>query len=81
MDVPDVTARRIDEQTLELEGITTDAVGLAAAQEGITLLELTQLEASLEEAYMAITEDALEFSGSRRQSGTPDLIDGEDSHR
>jgi ABC-2 type transport system ATP-binding protein len=67
MSGPDVTTRRSDDQTLEFEGVTTDAVGLAAAQAGITLLELTQIEASLEEAYMSITEDALEFSGSRQQ--------------
>jgi ABC-2 type transport system ATP-binding protein len=68
MSGPDVTTRRSDDQTLEFEGVTTDAVGLAAAQAGITLLELTQIEASLEEAYMSITEDALEFSGSRQPS-------------
>ena len=80
MSGPDVAIRRSDDQTLELEGVTTDAVGLAAAQAGITLLELTQIEASLEEAYMSITEDALEFSGSRQQpSHTRD--EAKDSNR
>jgi ABC-2 type transport system ATP-binding protein len=80
MDGPDVAARRIDDQTLALEGVTTDAVGLAAARAGITLLELTQIEASLEEAYMSITEDALEFGGSR-ELASRERNAAKDSHR
>jgi ABC-2 type transport system ATP-binding protein len=67
MSGPDVTARRIDDQTVEFDGVTTDTVGLAAADARITVLELTQIEASLEDAYMALTEDALEFSGRKDQ--------------
>jgi hypothetical protein len=44
------------------------------------LLELTQIEASLEEAYMSITEDALEFSGSRPQPSRESNA-AKDTHR
>jgi ABC-2 type transport system ATP-binding protein len=61
----DVALDRIDEQTVELRGVTTDTVGLAAADAGVPLLELTQLEASLEEAYMTLTEDSVQFGSGR----------------
>jgi ABC-2 type transport system ATP-binding protein len=58
---PDVVVVRLDDYTLEIDGLTTDAVGLAAAGAGVPVLELTQLEASLEEAYLALTEDSVEY--------------------
>jgi ABC-2 type transport system ATP-binding protein len=54
--------------TLYVDGVTTDAVGRAAADAAVVLLELTQLEASLEEAYMALTEGELEFGTHREES-------------
>jgi ABC-2 type transport system ATP-binding protein len=59
---PDVTVRRRAGQTLEIEGRTTDDVGRLAAEAGITLLELTELTASLEDAYLALTGEELEFT-------------------
>jgi ABC-2 type transport system ATP-binding protein len=49
------------EGALEVEGQTSEQIGAAAAGAGLTLYELSPKEASLEEAYMALTEDALEF--------------------
>jgi len=46
---------------LEIEGLSSDEVGIAAAGAGITLLELSTQGASLEEAYMALTEDAVTY--------------------
>ncbi len=46
---------------LEIEGLSSDKVGIAAAGAGITLLELSTQGASLEEAYMALTEDAVTY--------------------
>jgi ABC-2 type transport system ATP-binding protein len=43
-------------------GIDSTEVGLAAAGAGIALVELTPQHASLEEAFMEITRDSLEFS-------------------
>ncbi|MGH3000285.1 MAG: ATP-binding cassette domain-containing protein, partial [Gaiellaceae bacterium] len=46
---------------LEISGITTDMVGDVAAANGITLHELTLVQASLEEAFMELTRDDVEF--------------------
>jgi ABC-2 type transport system ATP-binding protein len=47
---------------LEVAGLGSAQIGLVAAQAGIALIELTPLQASLEEAFMEITRDAVEFS-------------------
>jgi ABC-2 type transport system ATP-binding protein len=46
---------------LAVSGLSTDQVGRVAGAAGITLLELTAQEASLEEAFMDLTRDAVEF--------------------
>ncbi|HEU4400025.1 MAG TPA: ATP-binding cassette domain-containing protein [Actinomycetota bacterium] len=46
---------------LTVSGLATDQVGRAAAAAGITLLELTARQASLEEAFIDMTSDAVEF--------------------
>ena len=45
------------------EDITTDRVGTVMASLGAVVLELTQRRASLEEAFMAITGDSVEYGG------------------
>lgn len=68
-----------DGHSLHIEGTSTDAVGRLAAQEGLTLLELTQVEGSLEEAYMALTADEVEFGGELPSEGRrllPSLLTG-----
>jgi ABC-2 type transport system ATP-binding protein len=46
---------------LTVSGLSTDQVGRLAAAAGITLLELTAQQASLEEAFIDLTSDAVEF--------------------
>ncbi|TCJ31349.1 ABC transporter ATP-binding protein [Parafrankia sp. BMG5.11] len=46
---------------LLVTGLSTDQVGMAAAAAGITVLELTARQASLEEAFMRVTHDAVAF--------------------
>jgi ABC-2 type transport system ATP-binding protein len=46
---------------LRVSGLSTDEVGRLAGAAGITLLELTALQASLEEAFVDMTSDAVEF--------------------
>jgi ABC-2 type transport system ATP-binding protein len=46
---------------LTVTGLSTDEVGRIAAAAGITLLELTAQQASLEEAFIDLTRDAVEF--------------------
>ena len=50
--------------TLTVCGLTTDQIGRVAAAAGITLLELTAQQASLEEAFIDLTRDAAEFRAS-----------------
>jgi len=57
----EVTVRNISEHTLEVQGLTSDRIGMTAAGAGIPLWELATQAASLEEAYMALTEDSIDF--------------------
>ena len=51
--------------TLDVSGRTSDEIGTVAAARGFTLFELSPQAASLEEAYMTLTEDSLDYrSGS-----------------
>ncbi len=49
--------------TLQVSGIDSAAIGRIAARESIALIELTPQQATLEEAFMEITRDAVEFHG------------------
>jgi len=46
---------------LLVRGATLEVIGNLAARNGITLHELTAQQASLEEAYMKLTDDAVEY--------------------
>jgi ABC-2 type transport system ATP-binding protein len=59
---PDVEVTRDRDDALCVSGLSTDQIGLAAAGAGIALLELTPRQTSLEEAFMDLTRDAVDFS-------------------
>ncbi len=46
---------------IDVSGITIEAVGEAAAQNGIVLHELSSKKASLEDAFMKLTGDSIEY--------------------
>ena len=58
---PEVAMSHAEDGVLTVSGLSTDQIGTAAAAAGITLLELTAQQASLEDAFMTITRDAVEF--------------------
>jgi ABC-2 type transport system ATP-binding protein len=58
---PDVTVSATANGGLEVSGLTTDQIGTVAGAAGITLLELTAQQTSLEEAFMDLTRDAVEY--------------------
>ncbi len=60
-----VTIRDVAEGTLEVEGLSSDEIGIAAAGAAVTLLELAAQSASLEEAYMALTEDSIDYRSTQ----------------
>jgi ABC-2 type transport system ATP-binding protein len=57
----DATVSGAEDGALAVSGLSTDQVGRIAGAAGITLLELTAQQASLEEAFMDLTRDAVEF--------------------
>jgi ABC-2 type transport system ATP-binding protein len=61
---PDVAVSRDQDGALTVSGLSTDQVGTVAGAAGITLLELAEQQASLEEAFMDLTRDAVEFRAS-----------------
>jgi len=58
---PEVAVSRDGDGALAVSGLSTDQVGRLAGDAGITLLELTAQQASLEEAFIDLTRDAVEF--------------------
>jgi ABC-2 type transport system ATP-binding protein len=50
-----------EDSALEVTGLTSEQIGELAAANGVVLHELALIEASLEEAFMELTEDAAEF--------------------
>jgi ABC-2 type transport system ATP-binding protein len=64
---PDVTVADVGPSLIEIGGLTASQIGDEAAANGITLHELTPLQATLEEAFMELTSDAVEF-----QAGLPE---------
>ncbi|TMQ94236.1 ATP-binding cassette domain-containing protein [Actinomadura soli] len=53
--------RRTDEGELRVTGLPIDRVGLMAYEAGVPVLELSAVEASLEEAYMDLTGASVEY--------------------
>ena len=54
---------------LEVRGLNAEQIGDLAARNGFVLHELTPQQASLEEAFMDLTRDAVEFRPGRRRGG------------
>ncbi|MFE4469486.1 ATP-binding cassette domain-containing protein [Leifsonia sp. NPDC056824] len=57
----DVTITGVEAQLIEVTGLSAAQIGDAAAGAGIALHELTPLSASLEEAYLELTQDEVEY--------------------
>ena len=55
-----------DDGALEIAGLTAEQIGEAAAAHGIALHELTPVQVSLEEAFMDVTRDDVEYHGAHR---------------
>ncbi len=66
---PEVSIETTEGDALEVSGLSTDQIGLAAGGAGITLLELSAQQTSLEEAFMDLTKDAVEYHGATTTEG------------
>ncbi|MEU8234508.1 ABC transporter ATP-binding protein [Actinoplanes sp. NPDC048967] len=62
---PGITVTSTGAEELFVAGTTARAIGLAAATRGIPLFELTPQNASLEEAFMDLTHNAVEYEATR----------------
>ncbi|SEG28627.1 ABC-2 type transport system ATP-binding protein [Actinacidiphila yanglinensis] len=58
---PDVDVAALGGGVLEVTGLTSERIGRIAAQHAIALSELTPQQASLEQAFMELTRDDVEF--------------------
>ena len=63
---PSASADELD--LLYVVGLTSAEIGDLAAAQGVALHELTPVAASLEEAFMALTHDSVEYPGTDGQS-------------
>ncbi|MFB2586386.1 ABC transporter ATP-binding protein [Herbiconiux liukaitaii] len=58
---PDVEVTSTTADTIEVRGLDADVIGDAALQLGVPLHELTPVQGSLEDAYMSLTRDEVEY--------------------
>jgi ABC-2 type transport system ATP-binding protein len=61
---PDVAVEALDAGYLEVRGLTAVQIGDLAAANGLALHELTPHQASLEEAFMDLTREEIEFKAA-----------------
>ena len=61
LEAPGVTIAEGDDGLLEVNGLTSAQIGDAASEHGIAIHELTPQQASLEEAFMTLTREEIEF--------------------
>jgi ABC-2 type transport system ATP-binding protein len=60
---------------LEVHGMPSERIGEIAMRAGVVLHELTPMTASLEEAFMRLTRDAVEYHAAGRTVAADDLED------
>jgi ABC-2 type transport system ATP-binding protein len=58
---PDITVSSDASDVLQVRGLTAEQIGLAAWQARLPVFELTTQRASLEEAFMQLTDDSVDF--------------------
>jgi ABC-2 type transport system ATP-binding protein len=67
---PDITISSAERGVLEVSGLSVEQVGDQAARAGVTLHELCVQQASLEEAFMELTREAVEYHGTAQTTLT-----------
>ena len=66
-----LAARPVEPSVLETTATTAATIGEIAAKNGIVLHELTTIRASLEEAYLTLTNDSVEYRTDLTHQGLP----------
>ena len=67
---PDVTVTTAQHDVLQIEGLTAEHIGTVAFQHQVPIFELTVQQASLEEAFMALTGDSVEYRSTGTGTGS-----------
>jgi len=75
---PDISVTSDQSGVLQVQGLTAEQIGTAAWQAHLPVFELTAQHASLEEAFMQLTDESVDFrshrsshDGSHRASHEP----------
>ncbi len=70
---PDITVTSEQGGVLQVRGLTAEEIGTTAWQARLPIFELTTTQASLEEAFMQLTDDSVDFPLARgpRGGGSP----------
>ena len=61
---PDITVTSEQPGVLHVQGLTAEQIGTTAWQARLPVFELTPQHASLEEAFMQLTDDSVDFRSS-----------------
>ncbi len=67
----EVEVNGVEEGLLEVSGLTGEQIGELALQQQIVISELTPLQASLEEAFMSLTGESVEYRAGAGESELP----------
>ena len=65
---PDVTVTSADDGALLVSGLPAERIGTIAAGAGIAVAELSMVETSLEDAFVDLTKDAVEYRAASRST-------------
>ncbi|MEZ0166384.1 ATP-binding cassette domain-containing protein [Kineococcus sp. LSe6-4] len=66
----------MDDGSFDVRGLSAERIGDAAARRGLPLHELTTVKASLEEAFMELTANAVEYQAHGPAGGGPLTVPG-----
>jgi ABC-2 type transport system ATP-binding protein len=68
---PDVTIRSDQADVLHVTGLSAEQIGTAAWQAHLPVIELTAQQASLEEAFMELTRDSVDYRSTYADDSAP----------
>jgi ABC-2 type transport system ATP-binding protein len=64
------TVEQVGHDELEVAGLTAAEIGDVAHERGVRLHRLSEVEQSLENAYLSLTEDSVEYAGAQPETAT-----------
>jgi len=64
LQAPDISVNTEQQDVLKIAGLTAEHIGTIAWQSGVPIFELTVQQASLEEAFMKLTSDSVDYRSS-----------------